>query len=97
MKQGHFISRWVFALNCLFGLLCPSTAFAWGYQSHEVVGSVADQLLNPNAKQQVRHILDIARPELRIAGPWADCVKSVVRTNGPSRSTITSPTCDRWM
>jgi hypothetical protein len=85
------MSRWVFALNCLFGLLCPSTAFAWGYQGHEVVGSVADQLLNPNAKQHVRHTLDLARPELRIAGPWADCVKSVVRYDDGTFHYIVDP------
>jgi len=71
--------RLVFALNCLFCLLYPTASSAWGYQGHKVVGSVADKLLNPTAKQQVAHILDIPKPELRTAGPWADCVKSVVR------------------
>ena len=71
--------RLVFALNCLFCLLYPTASSAWGYQGHKVVGSVADKLLNPTAKQQVARILDIPKPELRTAGPWADCVKSVVR------------------
>jgi hypothetical protein len=73
------MSRLVFALSCLFGLLCPATAFAWGYQGHEVVGSIADQLLNDNARQHVRDILNFTKPSLLTAGPWADCVKSVVR------------------
>jgi hypothetical protein len=51
-------------------------AFAWAYQGHEVTGSVADQLLGSNAKKQVADILGF---ELRVAGPWADCVKSVAR------------------
>jgi hypothetical protein len=66
----------VVALNWLLVLSCPATASAWGYQGHEVVGSIADQLLKPNAKQQVASILNF---ELRVAGPWADCVKSVAR------------------
>jgi hypothetical protein len=59
-------------------LLVPLTghALAWGYQGHEVVGSIADQLLGPNAKQ---HVADILGFELRVAGPWADCVRSVIR------------------
>lgn len=51
-------------------------ALGWGYQGHEVTGSIADQLLEPNAKQQVANILGF---ELRVAGPWADCARSVVR------------------
>jgi hypothetical protein len=68
--------RIVFALNCLFCLLDPTAASAWGYQGHKVVGSIADHLLNANAKQQVKHILGY---DLRTAAPWPDCVKSVVR------------------
>ncbi|HMJ43173.1 MAG TPA: S1/P1 nuclease [Pseudolabrys sp.] len=68
--------RMVFVLSCLIGLLDPAPASAWGYQGHKVVGSIADQLLKPNAKQQVQQILGF---DLRTAGPWADCVKSVVR------------------
>ena len=66
--------RLAFALNCLFCLLNSTASSAWGYQGHKVVGSVADKLLNPTAKQQVAHILDIPKPELRTAGPWADCL-----------------------
>jgi hypothetical protein len=68
--------KMILALNCLLYLFWPAAASAWGYQGHKVVGSIADQLLKPNARQQVRQILGF---ELRTAGPWADCVKSVVR------------------
>src|SRR5262245_49561936 len=69
--------RLLFAVCTLAAAFSPDAASAWGYQGHRVVGSVADKLLKPNAKQQVRQILgDI---DLRKAGPWADCVKSVVR------------------
>ena len=30
------------ALNCLIWIGCCSEASAWGYQGHEVVGSIAD-------------------------------------------------------
>jgi hypothetical protein len=70
------MSKVMLTLTCLSYLLYPTAAPAWGYQGHKVVGSIADQLLKPNAKQQVRQILGF---DLRTAAPWADCVKSVVR------------------
>src|SRR5262245_40412566 len=51
-------------------------AYAWNYKGHEVVGAIADELLEPNARQQVKTILGIA---LKVAGPWADCARSVAR------------------
>lgn len=68
----------VILLDLLLCLLHPTAASAWGYQGHRVVGSIADQMLHDNAKAQVSQILGF---ELRIAGPWADCVKSVVRND----------------
>ena len=70
------MSRMALFLNCLLCLLYSTAASAWGYQGHRVVGSIADRMLKDNAKQQVSQILGF---ELRIAGPWADCVKSVVK------------------
>jgi hypothetical protein len=70
------MSKMIVVLGFVWILLYPVAASAWGYQGHEVVGSVADRLLKPNAKQQVRQILGF---DLRTAGPWGDCVKSVVR------------------
>jgi hypothetical protein len=70
--------RMVFALNCLLCLLHPTASSAWGYQGHKVVGSIADQLLNPHAKQQVKQILG-GDFHLQIVAPWPDCVKSVAR------------------
>ena len=85
----------IFLAFSLFCLLQPNVAFAWGYQGHEVVGAIADRLLSANARNQVRAILNgpaapddpnapvklAPRMELKLqqAGPWADCVKSVVR------------------
>jgi S1/P1 Nuclease len=70
MKIRTFVTTFAF-LAVLSG-----HALGWGYQGHEVIGSIADQLLGPGAKQQVTKILGV---ELRVAGPWADCVRSVVR------------------
>ena len=57
-------------------LALNGSAFAWGYQGHRVTGAIADQLLGPNAQQQVKNILGF---DLRTAGPWADCARSVAR------------------
>jgi S1/P1 Nuclease len=75
-------------------LLHPVSAAAWGYQGHEVVGAIAEELLKDNARSQVTSILNgrelpvdpnapkkLIHPApltLKQAGPWADCVKSVV-------------------
>jgi hypothetical protein len=49
-------------------------AWAWAYQGHEIVGSIADKLLRDHARREVAGILGIS---LQTAAPWADCVKSV--------------------
>lgn len=46
-----------------------------------MVGSIADQMLTDNARQQVAQILGF---DLKTAGPWLDCVKSVARQNDGS-------------
>ena len=88
-----------FATACSISIVSTAVfstpASAWGYQGHEVVGSIADHRLNANARQQVKNILngpeaprDPNAPvkfapkrelKLREAGPWADCVRSVLR------------------
>ncbi len=62
----------IFLYSLVF--LLPTSASAWNPPGHKVVGSIANQLLNANAKRQVAQILGF---ELSIAGPWLDCVKSV--------------------
>ncbi len=68
------IRIFIFAIFALLSF--HDRALAWAYQGHEVTGSVADQLLGKNAKKQVADILGF---ELRVAAPWADCVRSVMR------------------
>src|SRR5579884_1574082 len=83
------------AAAALSNAILPAPALAWGYQGHEVVGSIADGRLNANARQQVKEILNgpeqpgdpnapvklVKKRELKLreAGPWADCVRSVAR------------------
>jgi len=74
--------RMIYILSCLLGLLDPTAALAWGFEGHRVTGSIADQLLKPNAKQQVQKILndfDTHDLDLRKSGPWGDCVRSVAK------------------
>jgi hypothetical protein len=78
--------RIVIAVKFLVFLVLPTAALAWGFEGHRVVGSIADELLRvkPNAKQQVQKILNDAdfdshELDLRKAGPWADCVRSVAK------------------
>jgi S1/P1 Nuclease len=71
-------------LVCLFCLMQANGAWAWGFEGHRVVGSIATELLGSNAKAQVQQILNPDGSDhltLRLSGPWADCVKSVKHHN----------------
>jgi S1/P1 Nuclease len=90
------------AVACML-CLHSASAFAWGYQGHRVVGSVADHLLNDNARAQVQKILNDAAPpdsrhdlDLRKSGPWADCVKSVERHGDGTYSYFVNPDHLEW-
>src|SRR3954469_9072021 len=54
----------ILAYVCSFILLQSGHVLAWGYQCHEVVGAIADELIadNPNAKKQVHDILNSPLP-----------------------------------
>jgi S1/P1 Nuclease len=54
--------------------LNPVSARAFGAQGHQLIGAIADRLLNPNAAKQVGGLLGM---KLRVAATWADCVKDV--------------------
>jgi S1/P1 Nuclease len=76
--------RLLFAVAGLIFLLNPDAASAWAFQGHRVTGSIADKLLaDTSAEKQIKKILNEGDPDskldLRLAGPWPDCVKSVVR------------------
>jgi hypothetical protein len=70
MKQRS----WWCAFVALF--MASGQALAWGPEGHQVVGSIADQLLNSHAKQMVAETLGFP---LRVASTWADCARSVTR------------------
>lgn len=70
--------------NCLVARVSvlPAAADRSGRLGLWVVGSIAEGLLKPNAAAQVRQILNEGGTndlDLRISGPWADCVRSVVK------------------
>ena len=54
----------VLACICGFILLQSGRVLAWGYQGHEVVGAIADELIadNANARKQVHDILNSPLP-----------------------------------
>jgi hypothetical protein len=60
------MARLTLILACVCSLvwLQSGAALAWGYQGHEVVGSIADELIadNANASKQVHDILNSPVP-----------------------------------
>lgn len=82
------MSRFVAVLAIVVGLHLPHSASAWGPDGHRLVGSIADQLLSPSARQQVKALLGV---DLREAGPWLDCVKSVHRQADGSLAYVEDP------
>src|ERR1700759_3486054 len=88
---------------CALAWLHSGVALAWGYQGHRVVGSIADRLLNDNARTQVQNILNEGAPpdpkrdiDLRKSGPWADCVKSVERHSDGTFHYFVNPEHLEW-
>jgi S1/P1 Nuclease len=77
------IRAWICGI--LLSVAASTPAFPWGYEGHEIVGAIADQLLTSNAKQQVQQILGFS---LQVAAPWPDCVKSVVHTDNSKFGTL---------
>lgn len=56
-------------------------ASAWGEPGHEVIGSIAEQILtrdHPNTEAQVQALL--GGYSLAVAATWADCVRDVQKT-----------------
>jgi hypothetical protein len=82
------MSRLVGTFAILVCLVLPQSASAWGPDGHSLVGSIADQLLIPNARQQVKTQLGV---DLREAGPWLDCVRSVHRQSDGSLIYVVDP------
>lgn len=71
---------WCWSLG--LALLCaasPLPAWAWGHAGHQLIGSLADEMLvgTPAAKK-VAAVLGPALQNLKTAAPWPDCVRDVV-------------------
>jgi hypothetical protein len=84
---------WI-GLAFAFCLAHANDAWAWGYEGHRVVGSIADRLLTPNAAAQVQRILNEDSShvlDLRLSAPWADCVKSVTKKADGSFEYVVNP------
>jgi hypothetical protein len=70
---------WAVSLAFFACMTFASPAFPWGHEGHQLVGSIADQLLEGHpAKQQVEKFLGF---DLRAAAVWPDCVRSVVQND----------------
>lgn len=70
------------AVAACFVLSVSSPAAAWGWRGHEIVGSIAQQLLERNHPVAAGHVRDLLGGEsLAVAATWADCVKDVSRSN----------------
>lgn len=93
-KMGRIVANAMVKLNLtwilafLVTMPLATSALAWNAPGHKVVGSIADQLLNANAKQQVANILGY---DLRTAGPWLDCVKSVQKQSDGTFKYVEDP------
>ena len=66
------ILNFVLALG-LFTLSLQSRAYAWGDLGHEVVGDIAEQLIEPQTKSYVRGILGVE--PFVAAATWPDHVR----------------------
>lgn len=71
MKFGRYWAVCLLALACLL----PLRAIAWGHQGHMLIGTIADQMLTPQARAGLQRDLGLT---LAQAAPWADCAKGVV-------------------
>lgn len=80
--------RSIALLAFVFLALSTSAASTWNAEGHQIVGAVADELLQPNAKQKVASILGV---DLRTAAPWLDCVKSVHRLKDGTFKYVVEP------
>jgi hypothetical protein len=106
MFRHHFnraSARAALLAQCAMGALlaCQGTAWAWGHPGHQLVGSLADELLvGSHAARHVKAILGPQVKSLQTAAVWPDCVKEVDRLssgvfhykdNGPYHSPACVP------
>nr|WP_290642251.1 S1/P1 nuclease [Aquabacterium sp.] len=88
------------ALVCvLAGFVWHTPALAWGHPGHQLVGSLADELImGTNASKKVAAILGPQIRSLQTAATWPDCVRDVQRSSSGTfkyndHSMYHSPAC----
>lgn len=70
------LTRRLCALFLSLTLILPAPVWAWGADGHEIVGAMAERLLqNTRAAERVKLILG-GRSMAQVAG-WADCLKNI--------------------
>jgi hypothetical protein len=80
-------------------LACHTPAWSWGHPGHQLVGSLADELLvGSHAARQVKAILGPKIKSLQTAAVWPDCVRDVEQQPSGgfkynARSPYHSPAC----
>lgn len=63
-------------------LAASGPAAAWGWRGHEMVGSIAEQLLERDHPVAAAHVRDLLGGRtLAVAATWADCAKDVSRNH----------------
>lgn len=90
---------WMLGL-ALLGAASPWPAWAWGHAGHQLIGSLADEMLagTPTAKR-VAAALGPDVKNLKTAATWPDCVRDVVFTLPdsfnyvPAKPPFRSPAC----
>jgi hypothetical protein len=70
-------------------LITNGTALAWGPEGHQLIGSIADQLLNDHAKTMVGNI--IPGFTLRAVSTWPDCARSVMQQSDGTFQYVVDP------
>lgn len=71
-KHSQYVLLLVLIMMCRV-----EQTLAWGPSGHALVGTVADSLLNSNAKANVQNILGFTLSE---AAKWPDCARSVYKS-----------------
>lgn len=77
MSLPRKILQWSSVLGLLWAA-GTAPAWAWGHAGHQLIGSLADDLLaGSHAAQQVALVLGPSLKNLKTAAPWPDCVRDV--------------------
>jgi hypothetical protein len=83
-RSGRFKVKKLAAIVAALCVFSTSSAFAWGEAGHELIGAIAQSILEQpghiKANKEVKRILSLLGTHtLSEAATWADCVRSVVK------------------